>query len=449
MLGPLGRDGFTLPTTERSCYGRIGRTSATTGPAFRTANRMVYRQPTLQIALASLLLVIAAGEVLTRIPAVAGLSANALFSVTLFAVLVTTLAGTRATYRQRMPVLFWLATLWFVARGVSHLDPVAGGQQLLAWAVFAAAVLVGRVVEVRVIRPDRLLSWIERFGCAWALVAIVETVLHRAGVAFPDLTGRATSAMLVTILAVAWARWTAGRRRQSFITVLVVFAAIVIGEARTASLAALVAAGSMWIALTFRRSFPFAVKAIFAGLLFIVITVLVFAWTPAGSRIVSGLVQLPTVLADPTGGVAAGVTQGRSRVWAHVIARVAEAPVLGYGAGAASWASFDITQSERWRHPHNDYLRILHDTGLIGLALLVSVLWNLAAAAVHVVRRARRSGSNAPVEAAAAFGALVGLAALMMTDNVIVYTYVLVPTGLLAGMALARRYEYTRTGHTE
>lgn len=409
---------------------------------------MVSRQPTTQIALASLLLVIAAGEVLTRFHAVGGLSVNALFSLAVLGLLVVSLAGTRTTLHQRMPAVLWLSTLWFFARGISPLEPVAGSQQLLAWAVFVAAVFVGRTIDVGMGRTDRLLAWMERLGFAWALVSIVEAASRHVDVAFPALTGRATSAMLVTLLAVAWARWITGRRRLSFVAVVVIFAAIVIGEARTASIAALVAAVSMWSVVTFRWSFSYTVKATFAGLLFVTVTVLVLAWTPAGSRIVSGLAQLPTMLADPTGGVAAGVTQGRSTVWAHMIARVAEAPMLGYGAGAAAWASFDVTQSNHWRHPHNDYLRVLHDTGLIGLVLLVGLLVSLAGTALRVIRRSRRSMSNAPIEAVAALGSLAGIGALMLTDNVIVYTYVLVPTGLLAGKALARRCVRTGTGHT-
>jgi O-antigen ligase len=69
------------------------------------------------------------------------------------------------------------------------------------------------------------------------------------------------------------------------------------------------------------------------------------------------------------------VTAGRNVIWPYVIARIGEAPVLGYGreamrrTGLASFLIKDLGES--FPHPHNAYLEMLLDNGLVGFVLVM------------------------------------------------------------------------------
>jgi O-antigen ligase len=121
-------------------------------------------------------------------------------------------------------------------------------------------------------------------------------------------------------------------------------------------------------------------------------------------------------------------TSGRVTLWTTTIDSAMESLLTGKGAGSSSAllnGMFNIS------HPHNDYLRIFHDFGAPGLVLFVLALgWMIA----RLWRAARRSDSAVHWSA---FIALTTSAALAITDNVFVYSFVMFPVGLLVGMSLA------------
>lgn len=69
----------------------------------------------------------------------------------------------------------------------------------------------------------------------------------------------------------------------------------------------------------------------------------------------------------------ASVTSGRSYVWPIVIDRIEDRPFIGYGRNGyhISGASYELIEktghiAREFAHPHNAYLQLLLDTGLIG-----------------------------------------------------------------------------------
>lgn len=68
-------------------------------------------------------------------------------------------------------------------------------------------------------------------------------------------------------------------------------------------------------------------------------------------------------------------TAGRTMIWPHVIDKIAESPVVGYGREAmrrSGLASFLMVGfNEGFSHPHNMYLECLLDSGILGLICIL------------------------------------------------------------------------------
>jgi O-antigen ligase len=130
-------------------------------------------------------------------------------------------------------------------------------------------------------------------------------------------------------------------------------------------------------------------------------------------------------------------TSGRTEIWEVVWDSYLTSPITGLGAGSAeeTLAQRDPTESG---HPHNDYLRFLHDYGPLGLGLwclgFLCLLWTTGRSGVGV---SRRGEPDASVHLAALLS-LAGLALAMITDNLIVYVFVMAPLGALVGASLGR-----------
>jgi O-antigen ligase len=125
---------------------------------------------------------------------------------------------------------------------------------------------------------------------------------------------------------------------------------------------------------------------------------------------------------------------GRLDIWAIVIESGQRSPVFGSGLGSSNKAVADL--GERVGHPHNDYLRVWHDLGFVGVTLLLAAFgtWITTLRRAWLVTRKR-----APELAALQLAGYLGLLALMLsavTDNALVYPYVMGPLGVLIGAGL-------------
>jgi O-antigen ligase len=109
-------------------------------------------------------------------------------------------------------------------------------------------------------------------------------------------------------------------------------------------------------------------------------------------------------------------TSGRFEVWPSIWEAAWKQPVLGHGIGSAS--AFVASVWPDMAHPHNDYLRVGFELGLVGLALLVSVAgWQM----IDLYRKMRGTEGVLRQGLIASF---LGLAVLMIvaaTDNALVY----------------------------
>jgi len=135
-------------------------------------------------------------------------------------------------------------------------------------------------------------------------------------------------------------------------------------------------------------------------------------------------------------GSSAAYTSGRVAIWIETWQSAAESPWIGKGAGSASAHLADVFDDEI-AHPHNDYLRIVHDYGVVGLVLFLygmarlgRLSWRKWALPGDLLQR-RLSLAGAL--------ALTATAMMMVTDNTFVYVFVMAPLGILLGTALGVR----------
>jgi O-antigen ligase len=134
-----------------------------------------------------------------------------------------------------------------------------------------------------------------------------------------------------------------------------------------------------------------------------------------------------------------GVTfnsSGRTKMWEMLWASSQESVVFGKGVGSS--ALLIDKHFPKLGHPHNDFLRFLHDFGVIGLACWLAFLANvLFFLRRQVMSRARANDRSLPVFLTPAL-ALVALSASMFTDNSVTYSFVMAPLGVMLGCALGR-----------
>jgi O-antigen ligase len=261
---------------------------------------------------------------------------------------------------------------------------------------------------------DRLLQQIRTV--AWIVAAVyLATVLHSGLDASTVYEARPVALTAVVLVAVA----VASRPSQwlSLALLLVVFVSL----SRTASLLAIfvfalglaVRSSSRGRAL---RVFVLLIAA--AGGAWIAFT----QFAPLRNRFFGGDQALDY------GGAHFNLS-GRSALWEFTLKSAEHHLWLGAGPGTAE---VDVTREfVTVSHPHNDYLRLLHDFGILGTALFLLAL-------LLLVRRTWRLGrrSGRPVHWAA-FLALLGVAGCAVTDNVLVYPFVMVPLGVLVGASLS------------
>lgn len=132
------------------------------------------------------------------------------------------------------------------------------------------------------------------------------------------------------------------------------------------------------------------------------------------------------------GGVPINAT-GRAEIWNSTLKSYKEFPIFGQGVGSSEKLLKD--QKFVTTHPHNDYLRILHDYGAIGLFLWIVGFIKLLNITWWNWYRSEKLGIPSTIHVAA-FLLLVALSLMMFTDNPIVYGFFMAPIGIVVGTSM-------------
>jgi hypothetical protein len=290
-----------------------------------------------------------------------------------------------------------------------------GIQYISVLVAAVGAVALGAIVRARLGKAlDDLVARCVRFT---SMVLIVAFVTKAAG-AHVDVAPQVSS--IVALVDIGWflAEHRAGRKHAVW-WALALLIAIALSLSRSALAAgSIVVVGAMIAAPPRRRLRSLIVGVLLISAGYWAIT----SWAPLHDKFFTGDLSLSA------GGVTVNA-EGRVEVWRVLWSEVPNAWLLGHGPGAASARSVQIEPA--FDQPHNDYLRLIYDFGVVGTALFAWFTLRVA----RLLKRAMRIGppSIAPLAARTA-----GLAILivMITDNPLDYPFVMIPLGALVGLGL-------------
>lgn len=247
------------------------------------------------------------------------------------------------------------------------------------------------------------------------------------------VSGRATAAYLAVMSAVplATARYGATQRERWGATVIALLAvlAILLTLSRAASA---VAIGILLVSRM--RPGRFVRSAVSAMVAVMVIGALFWQVPSFRDRNFFRSTQISGV----SDGLNRFNTSGRDVMWPLVYEHALERPILGWGPGNAR-VTLARLGSDKWiadeRHPHNEYLQVLNDVGLVGLVMLLFawgvILRRLYRSWRSAEERADRSGAWSSQTALLACLAVLVLA---ITGNTFHYAFLTAPCFVLVGL---------------
>jgi O-antigen ligase len=314
------------------------------------------------------------------------------------------LSGLKDVLFYGLPPLFCIFTLWLLARGSGGL--MSTMENLLLLSVFIPVFLYALAVP---------LGWISF------------TDLGPVGV----IGSRGTALYLLVVLGLALSRWsystTANAKNTSMAILLLALGTIAFTLSRMAGVTALLLLALAVIKPHRIREGLTAVIA--AGLVGAVLVLTVpilrerFFHDPS-SDLWSTLLSLRMA--------------GRDLNWSVTFEHAIRNPFIGWGPGSARLI---VAENHPWStlteyHPHNEYLEVFHDTGAVGLTLL---LMGYIPLCVRFWKKWGEShaGGNRILAARhmAAFLCLTAVLVTSVTSNTLHYAFVTVPAFILVAFA--------------
>jgi O-antigen ligase len=240
-----------------------------------------------------------------------------------------------------------------------------------------------------------------------------------------------SAAMFFAIAATVslWLYLDNGRHRVDALLMTLFGAALI----ATFSIDGLITLAAMFTALGALR--PGTLRAKLGPCAFAAALVLIFFATPLGAKRVAG--DTATSLAAADRGETTSTLDTRLYRWKTLLPQWEESPVFGRGLGTTTTAEDTATNRLNGLLPHNEYIRYLVETGIVGAAILLAALTLLIR---NIVRRRRAPGTldagtiNAPALALAiVFGCLVNsLADNTLLNSPTCYAATLIIVAVLA-----------------
>jgi O-antigen ligase len=332
---------------------------------------------------------------------------------------------------------FWIFAGFAVLRCFgSHAGADAWRQAFLISAPLLIPLLTNLVVtlEADSIRWTESVFFITGFVAIGGLLAtVLAGLIQSTPEGFISIFGRRSLALVMMLMLITGlAHWRYGesmQRKRIGLYLSVAALAVILGSlSRTTSVVALLFLVPLRFVKVIGRSF-FAL--LIGPILGVALLAFLLLWAPVRARFLGEDASLADISDFQSGGVDVN-TSGRDALWGVTFLDALERPLFGHGTGTASKLVQDLIGDD---HPHNDYLRVFHDQGLVGLALF---LWAWGS---RILRhwRAWRSSRGAPLlllrYRMIGFLVAVSIPLSFLTDNLMVYWYMLMPSYLLFAMS--------------
>ena len=124
-------------------------------------------------------------------------------------------------------------------------------------------------------------------------------------------------------------------------------------------------------------------------------------------------------------------TSGRINLWMTLLDSITQKPYIGHGIGSSEVVILKYFNG--LSHPHNDYLRLFHDLGLIGFLVFISqiLIW------IKFLKNTKQYNMYDNIIRYSSLLLLIGIGLMMFTDNPITYPFIMIPLGIILGGGLA------------
>lgn len=321
---------------------------------------------------------------------------------------------------------WWLVFLAYAAASLAFTTSLVDGMRLLLKLAYPFLLFVGIVGAVRTrAELERLASWMLWGGAAITLVlapvlvALGHYVLDHGRVRIPmiGVHENPMSFYLLMVILVAFTRYTTRGHYRYLGLCLACGAWIAVAMTRITVLAALAGfAGCALFAALVVRNYRGVLAALVVGAVLgvaLLPTALVrtFGYMPGAGELAS-LAMHPAQLFRSMN------FQGREIFWALVLKSFVAHPWIGEGLGSSTALILRNFPPSWGGVVHNEYLRLLSELGVVGVALFAIAVFKWWGA---VVRAARRADPLVREFALPAFAGLVAWATISLTDNTFDY----------------------------
>ncbi len=346
--------------------------------------------------------------------------------------LVLILLATGLTLRRRSGL--WtgiLAALWLciwtaVAAHTNGLSGETLREGVREASVVALGLLVYNAREVVTVRmAARIVQLIGAFPAILTLYQLATFAsTHRPHGTF----AQHDSAAMFFALAAAISLWLYldDRRHRIDIALMALFAGALVA---TASIDGLITLVVMFTATGLLRAGPARAKLVPCALSGAI--ALIFLVNPVGAHHL--VRESATNLTEEAGGEADSSLAWRFHKWKLLIPAWERSPILGRGLGTTTTVEAVPGNAYAGRPPHNEYIRYLVETGVIGLAAMLAALTLLVRYLIRMQKAPDPEGLGTASAATIALVVVAGCLVNSLADNTLLNS----PTGYAAALIVA------------
>lgn len=324
------------------------------------------------------------------------------------------------------PFLVFLA--WIVSSFIWFPPNVMGIQNFLVVFAFAGLVLL---TENTLSQARHYPHWVGKTLVAATFVACVLYVIFMLldGLG-SNLVFHARTFATFVLIGMSWflAGWRYGSKR-SLIWAILLVVLIALSLSRMALTTALLLFPLAWAGrLKWRDWMRLAFLGIvISGTLYLAVS----NFGPLRDRF-----ALDSDISSLTGDEASDYTNGRLTYWVVTLASSLESPWIGHGAGSSA---IMLSSQYPTDSPLDEFLRVLHDYGAIGLLLFLYAIWKLLRTSWQIWLEAERRRAPQARLHLAAFLSVVAVFFPMITENSFIYLFMMAPLGVVLGASLGLR----------